>query len=85
MYPVENTSADTVTFALDRGTPLRLKAELRRAGAVVARMDTELAAVGRPTKATLLVPGRPARLDLTFTLSDTTARFPTDVWRPRHP
>lgn len=77
--------ADTVTFALDRGTPMRLKAELRRAGDVVARMDTELAAPGRPTKATLLVPARPARLDLTFTLSDSTARFPSDVWRPRRP
>jgi hypothetical protein len=77
--------ADTVTFALDRGTPMRLKAELRRGGAVVARMDTELAAPGHPTKATLLVPGRPARLDLTFTLSDPTARFPSDVWRPRRP
>ncbi len=77
--------ADTVTFALDRGAPMRLKAELRRGGAVVARMDTELSAAGRPAKATLLVPGRPARLDLTFTLSDSTARFPSDVWRPRHP
>jgi hypothetical protein len=76
---------DTVTFALDRGTPMRLKAELRRDGTVVARMDTELAAPGRPTKATLLVPDRPARLDLTFTLSDSTARFPSDVWRPRRP
>jgi len=77
--------ADTVTFALDRATPMRLTAELRRGGVVVARMDTELTAPGRPAKATLLVPDRPARLDLTFTLSDTAARFPTDVWRPRRP
>ena len=77
--------ADTVTYALTRGTPMRLQAEVRRAGAVVARMDAELTGPGHPTKARLSVPSRPARLDLTFTLSDPTARFPADVWRPRHP
>jgi len=76
---------DTVEYALTRGTPMRLQAEVRRAGAVVARMDAELASAGHPTKARLSVPSRPARLDLTFTLSDSTARFPADVWRPRHP
>lgn len=76
---------DTVDYALTRGTPMRLQAEVRRAGAVVARMDAELAGPGRPTKARLSVPSRPARLDLTFTLSDSTARFPADVWRPRRP
>jgi hypothetical protein len=76
---------DTVAYALTRGTPMRLQAEVRRAGAVVARMDAELTGPGHPTKARLSVPSRPARLDLTFTLSDSTARFPADVWRPRHP
>ena len=76
---------DTVSYALTRGTPMRLQAEVRRAGAVVARMDAELTAPGHPVKARLSVPSRPARLDLTFTLSDSTARFPADVWRPRHP
>lgn len=76
---------DTVTYAMTRGTPMRMQAEVRRAGAVVARMDAELTGPGHPTKARLSVPSRPARLDLTFTLSDTSARFPADVWRPRHP
>jgi hypothetical protein len=76
---------DTVSYALTRGAPMRLQAEVRRAGAVVARMDAELAGPGHPTKARLSVPSRPARLDLTFTLSDSAARFPADVWRPRHP
>lgn len=76
---------DTVSYALTRGTPMRLQAEVRRGGAVVARMDAEMTGPGHPTKARLSVPSRPARLDLTFTLSDSAARFPADVWRPRRP
>lgn len=76
---------DTVEYAFTRGAPRRLVAEVRRGGAVVARMDARFAADGTPAHAQLTVPARPARLDLTYTLSDPSARFPADVWRPRHP
>lgn len=76
---------DTVDYALTRTPPRRLLAELRHAGTMVARMDAVLTPEGRPASARLLVPARPSRLDLTFTLSDPSARFPVDVWRPRHP
>lgn len=77
--------ADTVEYALSRGDPRRVQAEVRRGGRTVARMDAVLTAEGRPAHARLDVASRPARLDLTFTLSDPTARFPADVWRPRRP
>ena len=76
---------DTVDYALTRLPPRRLLAELRHAGTMVARMDAVLTPEGRPTSARLLVPARPSRLDLTFTLSDPSARFPADVWHPRRP
>ncbi|HEU4569716.1 MAG TPA: hypothetical protein VFS07_04025 [Gemmatimonadales bacterium] len=72
---------DTIDLALTPGA--RLQAELRQGGRVTARMDTRLGPGGRPLAARLTVPRRPARLDLTFTLSDPSARFPADVWRPR--
>lgn len=77
--------ADTLDFALTRTGARRLVAEVRRGGAVVARMDAHFLADGTPVNAQLTVPARPARLDLTYTLSDHSARFPTDVWHPRHP
>ena len=76
---------DTVDYALTRTPPRRLLAELRHAGRMVARMDAVMTPEGRPASARLLVPARPSRLDLTFTLSDPSARFPADVWHPRRP
>lgn len=73
---------DTVEWARSPG---RLTAETRRHGSVLGRVDTRLGADGHPVSARLLMPTVPARLDLTFTLSDSTARFPSDVWRPREP
>ena len=81
----EVAGADTMDYALTRSGMRRLVAEVRRGGAVVARMDARFAADGTPAHAQLTVPARPARLDLTYTLSDPSARFPVDVWRPRHP
>lgn len=77
--------ADTVEYALTRGPRRRLQAELRRDGRILARMDAGFTPDGRPATARLDIPSRPSRLTLTFTLSDPSARFPTDVWRPRHP
>ncbi len=77
--------ADTVEYALTRAPRRRLQAEVRRDGQVLARMDAAFTAEGRPATARLDIPARPSRLTLTFTLSDPSARFPSDVWRPRHP
>ena len=73
---------DTIEWARSPG---RLVAEARRHGAIVGRVDTRIGADGHPLAARLTMPAVPARLDLTFTLSDSTARFPSDVWRPREP
>ena len=81
----EVAGQDTLDYAVTRGQERRLVAEVRRGGAVVARMDARFTVDGTPVRAQLTVPSRPARLDLTYTLSDHSARFPVDVWRPRHP
>src|SRR5688500_18604452 len=60
--------ADTVAYVRQR-SPARLLAEVRIAGKVVGRVETELAADGRPVTSRLTVPSVPARLDLTFTSS----------------
>ena len=81
----EVAGEDTLDFAFTPTGSKRLLAEVRRGGSVVARMDARFAADGTPAHAQLTIPARPARLDLTYTLSDPSARFPADVWRPRHP
>lgn len=74
--------ADTIEWARsDR----QLVAEVRRAGQVVGRAVSRFGPDGRLSTARLTMPAVPARLDLTFTLSDASARFPADVWRPREP
>ena len=73
---------DTIDWARSPG---RLLAEVRRGGKVVGRADTRFGPDGRLRSARLTMPTVPARLDLTFTLSDAPARFPADVWRPREP
>ena len=76
---------DTVEYALTRGAKRRLQAELRQGGRTLARMDARFTADGRPATARLSIPSRPSQLDLTFTLSDPSARFPANVWSPRRP
>lgn len=73
---------DTIDWARSAG---RLVSEVRRGGQVVGRADTRFGPDGRLRSARLTMPTVPARLDLTFTLSDAPARFPPDVWRPREP
>jgi hypothetical protein len=76
------SGADTVEWAR---TAAELVAEARHDGRVVGRVETRFAPDGRLLAARLTTPEVPARLDLTFTLSDSTARFPSDVWHPRGP
>ncbi|MFI5235469.1 MAG: hypothetical protein ACHQXA_07155 [Gemmatimonadales bacterium] len=76
---------DTIEWARHPGPGGRLVAEVRRGTAVLGRVETRFGADGLPLSARLIVPGVPARLDLTFTKSESSAHFPPDVWRPREP
>jgi hypothetical protein len=75
---------DTVAYVRQR-SPARLLAEVRSAGQVVGRVETELGADGRPTASRLTVPSVPARLDITFTSSTASEPFPDTLWRPGSP
>lgn len=74
--------SDTVEWAW---TPSRLTAEVRHDGHVIGRVETRFAPDGHLATARLVTPEVPARLDLTFTRSDSSARFPANVWQPRGP
>lgn len=76
------SGADTVAYVRSGGSPGNLVAEVRRAGKVVGRSETQLAADGSPATARLTVPSVPARLDLTFLSITRSARFAPDVWQP---
>jgi hypothetical protein len=78
------SGADTVAWVRQRA-PARLLAEVRAAGKVVGRVETELAPDGRPLSSRLTVPSVPARLDLTFTSSTASEPFPGSLWRPGTP
>lgn len=75
---------DTVAYAWTRGTPGKLVTEVRRRGELLGRVETEIDSAGAPRRAQLVVPGAPARLDLTF-LSTTRASFAPEIWIPRRP
>jgi hypothetical protein len=77
-------ATDTVDYVRTRGHPGRLVAEVRQAGEVVGRAETTLDSTGAPLRARLVVPGVPARLDLTF-LSTSRDSFAPDVWTARRP
>jgi hypothetical protein len=73
---------DTLEYVRTEGSPSRLVAEVRQAGKVVGRAETELAADGSPQTSRLTVPSVPARLDLTFLSSARSAPFAPDTWQP---
>ncbi|HET7023962.1 MAG TPA: hypothetical protein VFI39_02005 [Gemmatimonadales bacterium] len=74
--------ADTIDWAR---SATRLVAEVRRGGQVIGRAESRLGPDGQLSTARLSTPSVPARLDLTYTLSDASAHFPANVWRPREP
>jgi len=76
--------SDTVAYAWTGGTPARLVTEVRQRGELLGRVETELDSTGAPRRSQLVVPGVPARLDLTF-LSTARADFAPDIWTPRRP
>lgn len=74
--------ADTIDWSRSARA---LVAEVRRGGEVVGRAVCRFGPDGKLSTARLSTPSVPARLDLTYTLSDASAHFPADVWRPREP
>jgi len=76
--------ADTVTYIRER-SPARLVAEVRSAGKIIGRVETDLGADGQPATSRLNVPSVPARLNLTFTASAASAPFSPTLWRPGEP
>ena len=74
------TTADTVEYVRTGGATPSLVALVRKDGAVLGRSETTFGADGAPLKATLIVPGTSARLDLTFTESTSPATFKSDPW-----
>ena len=76
--------ADTITYVRERA-PARLIAEVRSAGKVVGRVETELGPDGQPSASRLNVPSVPARLNLTFTASAASAPFSSTLWGPGEP
>lgn len=73
---------DTVAFRL-AGPPRTLQGEWRRAGRLMARSRTQLAAGGLPQGTRVDVPERSARFEITFTRVDSTAQFAPALWRSR--
>ncbi|MDX2193662.1 MAG: hypothetical protein NW201_09940 [Gemmatimonadales bacterium] len=65
--------------------PTRLVVEVRRAGKVIGRATTTLGPEGQPVRARLVVPSRPAQLDVTFTALSSPASFEAGIWQPRAP
>lgn len=76
---------DTVAYAITRGTPARLAAEVRRAGTLVGRVETTLSDHRWPTHARLTVPGVPAQLDIEFVSTAPDSDFPPETWDPPGP
>src|SRR5215210_3693121 len=77
-------ATDTVDYVRTPGKNGKLIAEVRRGGEVVGRAETTLDSAGVPLAARLVVPGVPAKLNLTF-LSTAPADFAPEIWTARKP
>ncbi len=77
-------AADTVGYVRTAGKGAKLVTEVRHAGKLVGRAETTLDARGAPLAARLVVPGVPAKLNLTF-LSTARAAFAPGIWTARQP
>ena len=76
--------SDTVEYVRTAGRPTRMVTTVRRGGEMLGRAETTLDSAGAPLTARLVVPGVPARLDLTF-LSTAAADFAPEIWVSRKP
>jgi hypothetical protein len=78
--------ADTVEYLWQpHAKPARFYAVARHAGKLVGRVETRLDAEGHLVSSRLVVPRRPAQLDLNFYLNTEQGDFPPDTWRRREP
>lgn len=77
-------AADTIDYVRTLGRNGRLVTEVRHAGTLVGRAETTLDTEGVPLAARLVVPGVPAKLNLTF-LSTARAAFAPQIWTARQP
>ncbi len=77
---------DTLDYIRLSGPPVRFLAEVRRQGRRIGRVETKFGPDGLPATARLVVPDRPARLDLTFYQNTQARPFAPDTWsRPADP
>jgi hypothetical protein len=74
--------ADTLEYSRTGTAPVRFQAEVRQAGKVIGRAETELGPDGMPRSSRLTVPSVPARLDLTFTSTSKAKAFAESTWLP---
>lgn len=77
--------ADTVEYVRIESARPRLVAEVRQAGKKVGTVETMFGPDGMPVSARLIVPGVPARLDVTFTTNRRATPFASDTWVPDQP
>jgi hypothetical protein len=77
--------SDTTDYVMVPGPPRRLLLEAREGGTTVGTVETRFGPDGRPATAKLIVPGVPARLDLTFYSNEKAQPFAPDTWTPPQP
>jgi len=77
-------ASDTLSYARTGGKQVKLVTEMRHAGKIVGHAETTLDSTGAPLSARLVVPGVPAKLDLTF-LSTSRGDFAPEIWTDRKP
>ncbi len=76
---------DTVDYVQTSGPSARLIAEVRQGGTKIGTVETVFGPDGRPQTARLIVPGAPARLDITFSSNQKALNFAPDTWTPPQP
>jgi hypothetical protein len=74
--------SDTVDYVRVAGPPARLLLEVREGGRTVGTVETRFGPDGLPATARLIVPGVPARLDLSFYSNIKAKPFAPDTWSP---
>jgi len=74
---------DTIDFRLSGAAPRLLESQWRRDRRLMAHGRTVLGPAGLPQSVRIDVPERPARFELTFVAMDTSAAFPSALWRSR--
>lgn len=72
--------ADTIEYRKSAGAVPSLVTLVRREGRVLGRVETLFGPDGAPATSQLLVPGAPARLDITFTETIRPATLKPDIW-----